>query len=559
MAGIQLQFEAAQGMSEQAQKVGHVVSVSGSKIRGVLAVADHGRANGYALEAGRALQIGNLVKIPMPKSVAFGLVSKLEIRDPTGPPNGTDCRMVEIDLFGESLRNGAADAMEGDDHSAFQRGISVYPGLGDEIHTASTGELGQIYKRPTEPSVRMGTLHQDHDLPVYLMTDELLGKHFAIFGTSGSGKSCALAVILHAILDDHSGGHVVLLDPHNEYGHAFGERADVITTDELHLPFWLLNFEELVEVLCSPDPESRESEVGILKSAVIAAKQSFAGDGEMATFLTVDTPVPYRLSTLVEIIDRAMGDFEKAEQTRPYLRLKARIGRLRSDRRFAFMFAGLSVHDSMADVMSRILRIPVDGKPVTLFDLSAVPSEIIDVLVSLLCRIIFDFAMWSERALTVPVLVVCEEAHRYIPCDPELGFGPTRKAISRIAKEGRKYGVSLCLVTQRPSELSQTILSQCNTLFALRMSNDRDQEFVRRALPESAAGMLNALPALRTQEAVVVGEGVTLPMRVRFDHLKGVHRPLSETASFSSAWRQDVDRGEDFVATTLDRWRRQAR
>jgi hypothetical protein len=188
-----------------------------------------------------------------------------------------------------------------------------------------------------------------------------------------------------------------------------------------------------------------------------------------------------------------------------------------------------------------------------------VPSEIVDVLVSLLCRMIFDFAMWSARDLAVPVLVVCEEAHRYIPREAGDGFGPTRKAISRIAKEGRKYGVSLCLVTQRPSELSETILSQCNTLFALRMSNDRDQEFVRGALPESAAGMMGALPALRTQEAVVVGEGVTLPMRIRFDDLAGEEKPLSETACFSSAWQQDIERNEDFVLDTLDRWRRQAR
>lgn len=551
-------------MSDGAQRAGQVISVSGSKICGVLTAPPGGNghdANGVArsLDSGRSLQIGNLVKIPMPKAIAYGLVSRLETRDPSGAPNGNDCRVVEIDLFGETLRNGAAQAMNGEAAAQFQRGISVYPSLGDEIHSATTAELAEIYKRPTQSSVRMGTLHQDHDLPVYLLTDELLGKHFAILGTSGSGKSCSIAVILRAILKDHHNGHMVLLDPHNEYGHAFGEQADVISTDQLQLPFWLLNFEELVEVLCSPDPTSREAETGILKEAVIAAKQSFAGDAEASFYLTVDTPIPYRLSTLVEFIDRAMGDFEKAELTRPYLRLKARIERLRSDRRFAFMFAGVSVRDSMVEIMSRILRIPVDGKPVTIFDLSGVPSEIVDVLVSLLCRVIFDFAMWSERELALPVLLVCEEAHRYIPRDPDAGFGPTRKAISRIAKEGRKYGVSLCLVTQRPSELSQTILSQCNTLFALRMSNDQDQEFVRRALPESAAGMLNALPALRTQEAVVVGEGVTLPMRVRFDTLDEFRRPQSETAAFSHAWSQEVDRGEDFVAATLDRWRRQVR
>ncbi len=566
-------------MSEEARRIGHVISVSGAKLSGVLSPSDAAGANGSAADAGRMLQIGNLVKVSMPKSVAYGLVSKLEIRDPSGPPNGHDCRIIEIDLFGESVHNGNGSrngaqigAQNGSlygeangNHAnglpagEFQRGVSIYPGLGDEIYSASSDELAVIYKRPTVASARMGTLHQDQDLPVYLMTDELLGKHFSILGTSGSGKSCALSVILQSILDGNPSGHVVLLDPHNEYSQAFGPRANVITTEDLQLPFWLLNFEELTEVLCSPEPTAREAEMGILKEAIIAAKLSFAGDTEEADYLTVDTPVPFRLSSLVQHIDKAMGDFERAEQIRPYLRLKGRIDRLRADRRFAFMFAGVSVRDNMGDIVCNILRIPVQNRPISIFDLSGVPSEIVDVLVSLLCRMIFDFAMWSDREKAVPVLVVCEEAHRYIPRDPGDGFGPTRKAISRIAKEGRKYGVSLCLVTQRPSELSETILSQCNTLFALRMSNDRDQEFVRRALPESAAGMMGALPALRTQEAVVVGEGVTLPMRIRFDDLHSEEKPLSETACFSSSWRREIERDEDFVHDTLDRWRRQAR
>jgi DNA helicase HerA-like ATPase len=574
-------------MSEEARRIGHVISVSGAKLSGVLSPSGEAGTNGSAADVGRMLQIGNLVKVSMPKSVAYGLVSKLEIRDPSGPPNGHDCRIIEIDLFGESLcngngsqngvengaqnnaQNGALDgALHGEANGThngslpagqFQRGVSVYPSLGDEIYSASSDELAVIYKRPTVASARMGTLHQDQDLPVYLMTDELLGKHFSILGTSGSGKSCALSVILQSILDDNPSGHVVLLDPHNEYSQAFGERANVITTVDLQLPFWLLNFEELSEVLCSPEPSAREAEMGILKEAIIAAKLSFAGDTDEADYLTVDTPVPFRLSSLVQHIDKAMGDFERTEQIRPYMRLKGRIDRLRSDRRFAFMFAGVSVRDNMADIVCNILRIPVERQPISIFDLSGVPSEIVDVLVSLLCRMIFDFAMWSARDEAVPVLVVCEEAHRYIPRDPGDGFGPTRKAISRIAKEGRKYGVSLCLVTQRPSELSETILSQCNTLFALRMSNDRDQEFVRRTLPESAAGMMGALPALRTQEAVVVGEGVTLPMRIRFDELAGEEKPLSETACFSSAWQREIERDEDFVLDTLDRWRRQAR
>ncbi len=222
------------------------------------------------------------------------------------------------------------------------------------------------------------------------------------------------------------------------------------------------------------------------------------------------------------------------------------------------MFSKLIVRDNMVEVFGRILRIPVSRKPITIIDISGVPSEIVDVVVSVLCHSIFDFALWSERSRALPVLLVCEEAHRYVPRDDDTAFGPTKRAISRIAREGRKYGVSLCLVSQRPSELSASILSQCNTLFALRMSNERDHNFVRNALPDGALGLLSALPALRAQEAVVVGEGVTVPTRLRFDDLDPAHRPMSGTACFSRAWREDREQ-QSFVAETVDRWRKQAR
>ena len=253
-----------------------------------------------------------------------------------------------------------------------------------------------------------------------------------------------------------------------------------------------------------------------------------------------------------------MGLLDKPESAIPYLRLKARIDELRSDRRYAFMFSGTAVRDDLADIMSRILRIPVAGKPLTIMDLSGLPSEIVDVVVSVLCRAIFDFAVWSEHDQATPVLLVCEEAQRYVPQDDRLGFGPTRRIISQIAKEGRKYGVSLCLVSQRPSELATSILSQCNTLFALRMTNEQDQDYVSKALPESAKGFVGSLASLRTRDAVVVGEGVTVPMRLRFGELPEAHRPSSGTAPFSHAWQQDTER-PDSVETTINRWRRQQR
>ena len=390
------------------------------------------------------------------------------------------------------------------------------------------------------------------------VTDNLLGKHFAILGTTGSGKSCAVALILRAILERHRNAHILLLDPHNEYSRGLGEFAEILNPGNLKLPYWLLTFEEMTEVILGGSGQARVAEVAILDEAIPAAKRKFrtVGDGDGAKLFTVDTPVPYQMSDLLQIIDEAMGKLDNPESSAPYLRLKSRLNSLRTDSRFAFMFGGLGARDNMSEILSRLFRVPVAGRPITIMDLSGVPSEILNVVVSVLSRMIFDFAVWSDRA--VPMLLVCEEAHRYAPQDTGLGFEPTKKALARIAKEGRKYGVSLCLVSQRPSELASGILSQCNTIFALRLSNQKDQDFVRSALSESAMGLMDFLPSLRNAEAIAVGEGVPVPLRLCFNQLPEEHRPLSGTASFSTAWQND-DEDRSFLDQVVDRWRRQRR
>ena len=529
--------------------IGRVISVNGSKIKGLL--YDAVSSNGVAAPAS-ALRLGSIVKITTPASAVFGVVGKMDIDDPSAPAHEAT-RLFDLELLGEIPHNTGGVAPAG-----FQRGVSVYPVLDDGIYIASTDERVRIYAQPDKAHVRVGTLHPDNDLPAYLSTDELLGKHFAVLGSTGSGKSCSVALILRSILADHPNGHVVLLDPHNEYYSAFGEQADVLSPDQFMLPYWLLNFEEIVEVVVGHGRSDVNTQTAILKEAIVAAKKKFAGERAATEHITVDTPVPYVLSELIAHISGQMGQFENPESSSPFLRLKARLESLRSDRRYAFMFSGLVVQDILPDILSRILSIPVASKPVTILDLSGVPSEIVDVVVSLLCRVIFDFALWSVPAQALPVLLVCEEAHRYVPSYPDSGFGPTKKAITRIAMEGRKYGVSLCLITQRPSQLDPNILTQCNTLFALRMSNERDQEIARRALPESAMGLLAALPALRTQEAVVVGEGVPMPIRLRFDNLDPNYRPQSGNADFSVRWQRE-DQGREFVDGTIQRWRSQFR
>lgn len=533
--------------ADQKTHLGYVVAVAGSRVTGVLD-SDDGTG-----DPDRALaQVGILVKIVTPKSHAFGMVNALTIPEPSSPPSPTDIRLMQIDLFGEMVLDEAGKP------GPFQRGCAVMPSLGQAVYASVSEDLVRIYSRPSNANVAIGTIHQDSSLPAYIRTDDMLGRHFAVLGTTGAGKSCAVALLLRSILNENPQGHVVLVDPHNEYAAAFGDMAEVVNIGNLQLPHWLLNFEEISSVLISPNSHTAESEAAILADAILQAKSRTVEEAVFNEHLTIDTPVPYRLSELARIVDDAMGKLTKADGATPYLRLKARIESLRSDKRFSFMFAGLTIHDVMANVLARFIRIPVEGKPITIIDLSGVPSEIVDVVVSVLVRMVFDFAVWGDRAFGVPVLLVCEEAHRYVPRDAATGFEPTRRALARIAKEGRKYGVSLGLVTQRPSEISETILSQCNTLFAMRMSNEQDQHFVQKALPEAAAGLINTLSALRPQEAVAVGEGVVLPMRIRFADLAPEHRPHSQGTAFSDAWQRD-DADLELVQETIFRWRRQSR
>lgn len=524
-----------------AEGMGRIVAVTGATV-----IA----RSGVESAASAGLRIGALVRIVQPESTVFGVVNSLALEGGDPGANGAAIQ-VEIQLLGE-----VAGASGG-----FRRGVSWFPRIGDAVEPAPDEDVGIIYAPPKAASIKVGSIHQTHGIPAHILTDELLGKHFAILGSTGSGKSCTVALVLRTILESHPGGHIILLDPHNEYGHAFKDRAELVSIANLHLPYWLLNFEEMTKVLVTGEGGAdREAQIMILKEAVLEAKKAATEGAAGADIaLTVDTPVPFRLSDMKRQIDAGMGKLDKPENSKPYLKILARLDSLMADRRFGFMFSNLLVRDVMADVLGRLLRIPVAGKPVTCVDLSGVPSEIVDVVVSVLTRMVFDFAVWSsEEEAMAPVLLVCEEAHRYAPEKSEQGFGPTKQSIARIAKEGRKYGVSVCLVSQRPSELSSSILSQCSTLFALRLGNEHDLAFVRNALPESAAGFLKVLPALHPQEAVVMGEGVPVPMRIRFDSLPEDGRPKSHTATYSTSWQEDrLD--ADFVRRIVQKWRRQAR
>jgi hypothetical protein len=300
--------------------------------------------------------------------------------------------------------------------------------------------------------------------------------------------------------------------------------------------------------------------VEILSEAILASKRRYfdaqlgrikrAGEG---AGLTVDTPTPFRLADVVSYLDEQLGKLERAHAALPYRRLKGRIEAMVTDPRFSFMFGSYTVEDTMADVLGRIFRVPANGKPLTVLDLASVPPEILDIVISLIARLAFDLAVWSEGRL--PMLLVCEEAHRYAPAATTGQFLPTRHALARIAKEGRKYGVSLALVTQRPSELDPTIISQCSTAIALRLATDRDQEVMRATTHDAAFDLLDYLPLLGEREAIILGQGVPMPMRILFHRIDDERGVLQKRiGGFSESWkRPNMDRGG--LEKVVSRWR----
>jgi DNA helicase HerA-like ATPase len=533
-----------------ARSFGRIASVTGSK---AVVLLDSRREDDPRAKHERP-EMGTLLALDTPTTVVLSIVSALSVPVPAQGTENEIC-IAEIGLVGELTKDASGRSV------SFSRGTTFYPALGDRVRFATKQELELTYAANDRNAVRIGSIRQDASIPAMIRVDELLGKHFAVLGTTGTGKSCSTALILRAILEKNPNAHILLLDPHNEYATSFGERAEVISPRNMQLPLWLLNFEEAVEVLVG-DPE-RKAEIELLQELIPLAKMRYNSGraaepqklrrmGLDAGRFTVDTPVPYRVSDLTGLLDERMGKLENRKDLTPYRQLKTRIETISQDGRYAFMFGSVTVYDGMAQVLSRLFRVPVNGKPITIVELTGLPPEVVNVVVSVLCRMAFDFALWGEGQ--VPVTLVCEEAHRYVPLNPAAGFEPCKRAISKIAKEGRKYGASLCIVTQRPAEIDPTILSQCNTVFALRMSNERDQEIVTSALSDTSTGLLEFLPALGHREAIAFGDGVSLPVRIRFDEMPASAMPRSSTARFSEKWQNSVG-DEAFLDSVVERWR----
>jgi len=531
----------------QFEGLGSVIAMRGSRASVVLA-PDFGKGD----ELSR-VTVGKLLGIVTQGCLLVGAVMDVSLQTTTLSGDQRRATIAALEIIGE-IRDYAAETAK------FFRGVSAYPAIGDAVRVLHAAELSVMFNIASSGVIEIGRLALDNRIRAYVDVDEMLSKHFAVLGTTGVGKTSGVALLLQQVIKSRPDVHILILDVHNEYRSCFGEGALTMSPRNMRLPFWMFNFEELVDILFSGRKDFVE-EIDLLAELIPLAKAAYNAPTTAAARViakrpdaptvryTVDTPVPYRIADLVQLIDLQMGKLENRALMAHYKRLIARVEQVSSDPRYAFIFERANVGgDTMAERIGYMFFKSHTGAPVTIFQLAGFPSEVVDALVSVLSRLAFDLGMWGDGAN--PMLLICEEAHRYISADKSLGFAPTRRALSRIAKEGRKYGVFLGLVTQRPAELDPTILSQCSTLFAMRMTNERDQALLHAAVPDTAADLLSFLPSLSTGEVFAFGEGVALPMRVRLNRLGAAELPKSEIVGGKPS---EEEQGS--VAAIVDRWR----
>lgn len=390
----------------------------------------------------------------------------------------------------------------------------------------------------------------------------------AILGSTGAGKSGTVAAVLHSLLERGAEAglaswkpRIVVLDPHNEYSNAFKDQHSRLSTDEgsLKLPYWLLNFQETISLIIGKTEFVATSQSNIVKLALLSARTAAAETLKIdSAKLTVDSPTPYSIQKFKEEVNIQRPPGKDKKEQEPFNSVINKLETLERDTRMSFMLAPWDgASDEFSPVLSQFVG---DGKPIRIVDLSGVPNEVAGICSAVIARTLFNLKVWqtSEERERDPVLLVCEEAHRYVPNRGEAQYEAAQEAIRRIAKEGRKYGLGLILVSQRPSEVEATVLSQCNSWIILRITNDADREHVRAILPDSMAGLTKMLSGLRRQEAIFVGQAAILPSRILVRSLTLDQLPRSNDINFDKGWQGPVLTAVQ-LGVIANRWRFQQR
>jgi DNA helicase HerA-like ATPase len=617
-----------QPSSPDPSRLGTVEDVNGSSVSVKLADSTPGGLLFVNGEAYRVGQVGGFVRIPSGYVDLYGVISQVGAGAAPGPAELSPQlgnRWLRVELVGQGRRG-----------TKFERGIAQYPSIGDSVHVVTESDLKTVYAPGDEDGyVAVGRVASAESIRAYLELNRLVSRHSAVVGSTGAGKSNAVANLLGAVSDQarFKSARVVLFDLHGEYAKAFGNMAKVFRVGadaeagerELHVPFWALTAEEFITMSMG---SVSGTPLTLLQEKLLSSKRASRAGGVAHKLpdlaVTVDTPLPFSvyqlwhdLYSLHYATHRVSKNQNQTEETRTYIEEGTHATKATGDSdtldrpRFRPLkdvkddpdkvYAGLfgELPRAHLDVLESKLRDPrmqflfrpgewsvtknnvtksdLDAlisawigadTPISVFDLSGIPTAVVDDLVGAVLRILYDAVFWGrskpEGGRMRPLLIVLEEAHVYLGAQSK---SRAANAARRIAKEGRKYGVGLMLVSQRPSEVDATILSQCGTVVALRLTNDSDRTQVTSCASDNLKGLFSMLPILRTGEALIVGEAVNMPIRTIIDRPAEGRRPDSEDPMVvvprgtdgqrirSGGWTERVT-GENYKPL-VDAWRRQ--
>ncbi len=492
-------------------------------------------------------QIGTYVLIPMGTLVLIGLVSELKKKDVDVDGQGQQRYILYVSMVG-TVKSGR-----------YERGVSVFPVSDTPVYLAEDVDLSIAFAVYQRFGFSVGQVSLFENQRAFLDANKFFGKHIAVLGSSGSGKSCTVASILQKV-SRYPDTNIIILDIHNEYQKAFEGNCNHLDIAEFELPYWLMNFDELREMFIDEKDENASSQITVLKDLVIMSKKG--KNPEMSTIITIDTPVYYDLSEIrakMQYLDTEKVTSGSTAKDGPFYgkftRFLVRLDGKLNDPRYAFMFRPKKYISSITfnDLLTKILGADENAK-VTVLDLSGVPFDVVNTIVSLLARIIFDFNFWNPQRNDLPILLVFEEANNYLSTTTE-GSKAARRTVERIAKEGRKYGVSCMIVSQRPSDISETILSQCNNFIILRLLNPTDQAYIRRLMPDTFSGLDSVVPLLRQGESIIIGDAIPIPQRVQID--LPTPTPHSADVKFFDKWKHPNTKTD--VAEVMDHWWNQKR
>lgn len=591
-------------MKNKATFLGTIEDVKGSSVRVLLSNESLSGLTYIDGQGYRIGQIGTFIKIPIGFTLLYGIIS--QVGASSVPENLVDQqpygnRWMTVHLVGEGTTKGN-----------FQRGISQYPTIGDEAHLVSEKDLTKIYGKVSDVNyIKIGNIASSESIPALLDVDKLVTRHSAIVGSTGSGKSNTVTSLLKAI---NSGNYpkakIILVDPHSEYHTALKDYSKVYSIDgdnPLKIPYWCLSYNELALILfdkkqATDMPQDLTFQQEILKQKIdISSKLKSGAIPENQ--ITVDSPIPfdlkqiwYDLYTETFATVNAKGDlktiaYQKDDDGKelkgnkdtlelpqfippasggaiPHKYTENRIlasylNKLRGkllDNRIDFIFDTADydgINKDLDDVLNEWIN---HDKPITILDLGGIPFEIMDLAVGLISRLSYETMFWGRFLDGIgrqrPLLMVYEEAHSYLPKGGSNQFvqGYSSTAVRRICKEGRKYGIGALIISQRPSDLDSSILSQCGTFITLRLSSSDDQSIIRSSIPDNSSGLADALPSLRTGEAIIIGEAIKIPSRVLIPLMNP--RPDSNDAVPSLEWKKENVKSPDF-ARAVSNWRKQ--